>query len=71
MGCGRMYALCFNSYQSVSNIFMEKYESHLAIKLFLKSRGKLPMLLQACERELSDCVSVRLFGKAFVKLPLF
>lgn len=71
MGCGRICALCFNSYQSVSNVFMEKYGSHLATKLFLKSRGKLPMLLQARERELSGCVSVCLFGKAFVKLPLF
>lgn len=40
--CGRIYALCFNSYQSVSNVFMEKCGSHLAIKLFLKSCGKLP-----------------------------
>lgn len=70
MGCGRIYTLCFNSYQSVSNVFMEKYGSHLATKLFLKSHGKLPMLLQACERELSGCVSVWQFGKAFVKLPL-
>lgn len=71
MGCGRICALCFNSYQSVSNVFMEKYGSHLATKLFLKSSGKLPMLLQARERELSGCVSVCLFGKTFVKLPLF
>lgn len=35
MGCGRIYSLCFNSYQSVSNVFMEKYECHLVIKLFL------------------------------------
>ena len=47
MECGKMYASCFNNYQCVSNVFMEKYGSHLAIKLFLKSCGKLPMFLRA------------------------
>jgi hypothetical protein len=43
---GSFYVLCSNNHRSVSNVFMKKYVRHLAIKLFLKSHGSLPMFLQ-------------------------